>query len=333
MGYRKIFIFCLVFSSFTGSLVSLARGDNEYEYSETSFDFEDISTTGTNLYLGDDTCAGVFTPFVFSFYGQDHNEIYVGSNGVIYFDNDYIGIKNSCIPSQTDYTVTAFIAPFWDDLDPSAGGAVYYETKGNKPDRRFIVQWNQVPMNGQSGTVTFQVVLFESTNGILFQYQDVQTGNGASDSGASATIGLQKDTALGIEYSCNRATLANGTSILFEAKSQDTDLDGLPDWWEKTYFGNLSGNGMGDNDDDALTNIEEYRNGTDPTDDDTDGDGMPDGWEVRYQLYPLLADAYDDLDGDGRTNLAEYLSGTLPDDPCSYAVSRATPWILLLLVE
>ena len=45
----------------------------------------------------------------------------------------------------------------------------------------------------------------------------------------------------------------------------DTDADGLPDLWERNYFGNLIQNGVGDWDADGLGNLEEYWNGTSPT--------------------------------------------------------------------
>lgn len=47
---------------------------------------------------------------------------------------------------------------------------------------------------------------------------------------------------------------------------EDTEGDGLPDWWEIQYFGDLSQDGEGDFDGDDFTNLEEYEGGTDPTD-------------------------------------------------------------------
>jgi hypothetical protein len=45
----------------------------------------------------------------------------------------------------------------------------------------------------------------------------------------------------------------------------DTDGDGLPDLWERNWFGNLANAGSSNPDGDSLTNTQEYQYGTDPT--------------------------------------------------------------------
>ncbi len=104
-------------------------------------------------------------------------------------------------------------------------------------------------------------------------------------------------------------TMANATD--------DDDADGIPNEWEYAQSGSTVGvDDSADPDDDGLTNLEEYQNGTDPDDSDTDDDGMPDGWEVLYELDPLdEADAGQDLDSDTLVNSNEYALGTDPADP------------------
>ena len=95
----------------------------------------------------------------------------------------------------------------------------------------------------------------------------------------------------------------------------DTDGDGIPNFWE-------TANGLNPNDPadakldpdkDGLTNLQEYRHGSDPNKADTDGDGMPDGWEAQNGLLVLKNDAAKDPDKDGFTNLQEYKRRTDPN--------------------
>jgi len=91
----------------------------------------------------------------------------------------------------------------------------------------------------------------------------------------------------------------------------------MPDGWEVQYGLNATDSSDADldNDDDMLSNLEEYQQGTDPTDSDSDDDQMPDGWEVQYGLNATdSSDAYLDADSDGLTNIDEYWRGTDPTD-------------------
>jgi hypothetical protein len=112
----------------------------------------------------------------------------------------------------------------------------------------------------------------------------------------------------------------------------DSDNDGLPDAWERYYFGNLDRDGKSDWDNDGLLDEEEFENATDPKEFDTDGDGIPDGWEVLYDLDPYRNDADDDPDEDGYSSLKEYKGRSNPNDWDSIPVG-ASPWIPLLLLN
>jgi len=94
-----------------------------------------------------------------------------------------------------------------------------------------------------------------------------------------ADIKLPTDSRKGIHLPLD---LEGGTIIIDD---QDSDDDGLPDSWEELYGLNISDpeDASEDIDNDKLSNLQEYKLGTDPTNYDTDGDGYSD----KEDAYPL----------------------------------------------
>ncbi|MEW6982310.1 M4 family metallopeptidase [Colwelliaceae bacterium 6471] len=87
----------------------------------------------------------------------------------------------------------------------------------------------------------------------------------------------------------------------------DTDNDGLPDTWEELYGLDINDptDATLDNDQDTLTNLQEFGYGTDPTLIDTDVDGLNDADEINiHGTDPLLPDSDSDglTDGDELNN-------------------------------
>src|SRR5262245_48863112 len=66
----------------------------------------------------------------------------------------------------------------------------------------------------------------------------------------------------------------------------DSDGDGLPDAWERTFLGNLASGANSDPDGDGATNIQELAAGSRPNVVDTDGDGYSDGAEIAAGSDP-----------------------------------------------
>ncbi len=178
-----------------------------------SYGWIDITGTGTPLGLTDDGEADVTMPFNFTFYGTTTNLACIGNNGGLLLDSTGCSINagNGALPSGS---VPLGILPFWDDIDSDTGD-VYYETLGTEPNRMFVVEWFDRPHFSNTGSATFEVVLYEGTNEILFQYEDLDFGSASYDYGASATVGLNMDATAANQYSYNTAVLDNGMAILW----------------------------------------------------------------------------------------------------------------------
>lgn len=78
----------------------------------------------------------------------------------------------------------------------------------------------------------------------------------------------------------------------------DSDDDGLPDWWEKKWFGNLdriiNGNLPADDSDGRLSYIQKYLHELNPVSSDYDGDGLPDYDEIYiYKTDPFTTNSID----------------------------------------
>ena len=172
--------------------------------------------TITGIYLGltnDSHYYPIELPFSFYFYGSIYNRVAIGSNGTIYFEDEFLGLNNCCIPCNTDYYVQRLIAVYWDDLKPNPLGTdnVYYSIVGEAPNRILVVQWEKVSHFGsEDDRVTCQAQLFEGSNEILLLYADP-----SSEAGLYATVGIQRDHETGLNYMCNEAALEPNLAVLF----------------------------------------------------------------------------------------------------------------------
>ena len=112
-------------------------------------------------------------------------------------------------------------------------------------------------------------------------------------------------------------------------ENDDRDEDGLLDEWEIIHGlstdpqtgGQGDDGASGDPDEDFLSNLEEFNNGTSPVLRDTDGDGLWDGSEVNtHNTDPTVADS----DGDGSPDGEEVLFATDPNDASNFPSTGQT---------
>lgn len=174
--------------------------------------FEDISATGTALGLTDDGEENIVIPFEFNLDGQLSSDLRIGNNGGILYGVTEGDLFASNLPLDGE---SPRIVPFWDDFDEQTGD-VYWEVRGTAPARRVIIQWEDrphFPGETEIDPATFQVVLFETTNDILFVYEDVLFDDPDFDLGQSATIGVVSETTV-YQYAFNDPTPLDGISAI-----------------------------------------------------------------------------------------------------------------------
>jgi hypothetical protein len=197
--------------------------------------FSSISSTGTYISLGDDANTQVSIGFNFSFNLHTYSQVYIGSNG-------YIGLGNATATSYSNNLSTTFsstneyIAPFWDDLNPTiSGGNIYYKTQGSSPNRQLIIEYNNVSKYGGGATTTVQAVLYEGNNNIEFRYGN-STGNfsasiglieGTGGSGHFMSLTPGSPTTTSTSNSNNSISLqpTNGTNYLFSHNDAPSNLN------------------------------------------------------------------------------------------------------------
>lgn len=123
------------------------------------------------------------------------------------------------------------------------------------------------------------------------------------------------------EYAVNPVTITGAvTNVSFSLTDPDCDADGVPDWWERRWFGTTNFSATNDYEPDGLNNLGEYQHGTCPTNSDSDADGLLDGVETLTGVYagsadtgssPLDQDSDDDAVADG----TEVTGRTDPNNP------------------
>jgi len=174
--------------------------------------------------FGDNVSTTITLPFTFNFGGNNYNNLTISSNGYLAFDGigetlSYTQATNFLIPLRnggTTYGSDVFLAPFWDDLkvdpaSPTNPSAIYAAALGSAPNREFVVEWHRVHQASvSSSALTFQAILRESSNQIIYQYKEM---NGNT---ASSTIGLEyNDGYTGVQVAYNQLGAAKNNQAIY----------------------------------------------------------------------------------------------------------------------
>jgi len=218
-----------------GDVVTVQVVQGSYAVAPTSFSYRNI--TGTSLNLDDDTAASIVPPFPVPFGGGSFTTLVVSSNGNVSFSAPFTDYLNASIPVPQDVTL---ISPFWDDLLPVVGTSqnVFWAVTGTAPSRELVIEWRNVEHFdcAVGATVKFQVVLFESSSDVLFNYADTTFGGCVADQGGSATVGVQVSSSVGTQYSFNTQSLSSSSALLWTLTPPPAAINVRP---SSRSFGNV----------------------------------------------------------------------------------------------
>lgn len=209
----------------------------------TTYPWIDISSTGTQVPLADDTVsAPVSIGFTFTYGSTAYTTVQIASNGMLQFQGTSTAYIDAALPmngASGKPSIDGVMLPLWDDLQPeSTGTLIRYRTTGTAPNRVFVVSWITVPYYcyNRSGTncdrdnqtittsATFQVQIYEQGQ-FVYRYGVVDGAGGAHTTAATlsnaggASIGYELSNSDYTQFSFQTAAVPNNTTILWRRPS------------------------------------------------------------------------------------------------------------------
>lgn len=186
-----------------------------YDQATAPAAFVDIAAAGTPIHLFPMEGARIQMPFSFALYGRTSNALCVVKNGFALLDapSCYGCFDADCtimlLPLDAGYPA---LFPWWTLL--GSHGTLYYQTLGEAPNRRFVVQWNELDhLYETRGNpyATFEMILEEASGALSFQYLNTSFAEPAHPEwDGSGTVGLQLDRTL---YDAYLPRLQSNTAI------------------------------------------------------------------------------------------------------------------------
>ena len=184
---RKLFSFglSLLLLLFWGH-AAFAQIGSYYTFSESTGTYTEITGGTVSTVSGDEgTEQNVAIGFDFDYVGSTHSTVTVGINGAIGFTSSLVRWQNNL--ASTYLGDVDLVAPLWDDLYARDDDdfEIMYKTAGTTPNQTFTVQWKNISWYEAGMTVNFQLILYEGSNDIVFNYGE----NNSTDT-LVASIGL-----------------------------------------------------------------------------------------------------------------------------------------------
>ena len=165
---------------------------------------------GTPLNLGDDQISGpINIGFDFTFYGQNFNNAFISSNGVLGFQNPINGCCSGYNLANPGNKYGIFVLQT--DLINLQTTNPWYRTQGEQGDRTFTVGWYDMSIYYDSNfRSSFEITLFESNNNILLNYGDLNTNGRFFTAGLKGNNGQYE-----LLYSGTNETFLENSSYMF----------------------------------------------------------------------------------------------------------------------
>ena len=218
------YIFCfIIVLLFSGLVIADQGGPSPAGFAwadsqDVDFDWIEIRTDGTVIStVGDiNEFYPVPLPFTFYYYNRPFNTVYVSSNGYLTFNNYSSEVFSVNDDLSLGQSPDSLIAIYWDDLNvQNSFAAIYTKTVGKAPYRQFVVEFYTLEHYLENNDLTFEVILYETTNQIKFQYLALTT-----ETGDGATVGLRYPlntvpASDSLVYSVNQPALSDSLAILF----------------------------------------------------------------------------------------------------------------------
>jgi hypothetical protein len=149
-----------------------------------------------------------FDTGIFNYAGESWNRVGLASNGFLIVGGGTEGTAaNQTFPDPAG--PNNVLAPFWTDLDPTAGGALRIGNLTDGVNTWFVADWENVPLFGTGIQNSFQVWL--GLNGV----EDISFVYGGIGAPALLTVGAENKTgAFGANY------FVNGVGTRPEARNE-----------------------------------------------------------------------------------------------------------------
>jgi len=175
---------------------------------------------GDPLPITDDGFVELFLPFGFELCGTTHNSVYVNGNGNLTF-----GASSSDFSESSAELLSGppRIAGWWDDLNPSGGGAIFFNQTANT----WTITYQNVPEFPATGANTFAITLDRSSNHIDVDYGAMTASDGLAgvSCGGAVTSGFETADDLS-SFSPSRINLQNKPARYEQFLTGGNDLAG-----------------------------------------------------------------------------------------------------------